>query len=136
MITYSLDADIVTKLLKKHPGNQRVVARFRAELRRNSLFVICPVVFYEIRRELVFKGAGAQLSSFEKLVEAMTWKEFSARIWDRASNLWSALRARGRSHHDADVLIAAHALEYGAVVVTGNVQHFEDTGAQVEDWNR
>ncbi len=78
----------------------------------------------------------AQLAAFEKLVEAMTWKEFSARIWDRASDLWSALRARGRSHHDADVLIAAHLLEYGAVIVSGNVQHFQDTGAQVQDWNR
>ena len=136
MRAYSLDTDIITKLLKKHPGNQRIVDRFREELRQNSPFVICPVVFYEIRRELVFKGAAAQLSAFEKLVEAMMWKEFSARIWDRASNLWSALRARGRSHHDADVLIAAHALEYGAVIVTGNVQHFQDTGAQVEDWNR
>lgn len=136
MSAYSLDTDIITKLLKKHPGNQQIVERFREELRRNSLFVICPVVFYEIRRELVFKGAVAQRAAFEKLVEAMTWKEFSARIWDRASDLWSALRARGRSHHDADVLIAAHALEYGAVIVTGNVQHFQDTGAQVQDWNR
>ncbi len=136
MNAYSLDTDIITKLLKKHPGNQRVVERFREQLRRNSLFVICPVVFYEIRRELLFKGAAAQLAAFEKLVKAMTWKEFSVRIWDRASNLWSALRARGRSHHDADVLIAAHALEHAAVIVTGNVQHFQDTGAQVEDWNR
>ncbi len=136
MSPYSLDTDIITKLLKKHAGNRRIVDRFREEIHRNSLFVICPVVFYELRRELVFKGAVAQLSAFEKLVEAMTWKEFSARIWDRASNLWSALRTRGRSHHDADVLIAAHALEYGAVIVTGNVQHFQDTGAQVQDWNR
>ncbi len=136
MSAYSLDTDIITKLLRKHPGNQRIVGRFREELSRNSLFVICPVVFYEIRRELVFKGAAAQLSAFETLVEAMTWKEFSARIWDRASNLWSALRARGRSHHDADVLIAAHALECDAVIVTGNVQHFQDTGAKVQDWNR
>ncbi len=136
MSTYSLDTDTITKLLKKHPGNQRIVDRFREEIRQNSLFVICPVVFYEIRRELVFKGAAAQLAAFEKLVEAMTWREFSARIWDRASNLWSALRAGGSSHHDADVLIAAHAVEYGAVIVTGNVQHFQDTGAEVEDWGK
>ncbi len=136
MKAYSLDTDTITKLLKKHPGNQRVVERFREEIRRNSLFVMCPVVFYEIRRELAFKGAVAQLSAFERLVEAMTWKEFTPRIWDRASNLWSALRARGRSHHDADVLIAAHALEYGAVIVTGNAKHFQDAGAQVEDWSK
>jgi tRNA(fMet)-specific endonuclease VapC len=135
MSTYSLDTDTITKLLKKHPGNQRVVERFREELKRNSIFVICPVVFYEIRRELVFRGATTQLSAFESLAEAMTWKEFSVTVWRRASDLWAALRGRGQSHQDADVLIAAHALEYRAVVVTSNVEHFQHTGAPVEDWS-
>lgn len=136
MNTYSLDSDIITKLLKKHPGNVRVAARFREEIQRNSHFVMCPVVFYEIRRELVFKGAEAQLAAFEELVETMTWREFDAYVWNLASILWSDLRTRGRSHNDADVLIAAHALHFGAVIVTGNVHHFRHTGAQVEDWNQ
>ena len=136
MSTYSLDTDIITKLLKKHPGNQSVVDRFREELKRNSLFFICPVVFYEIRRELLFKDAVVQFTAFERLVEAMAWKEFSAPIWYRASRLWSTLRARGRSHHDADVLIAAHALEYRAVLVTGNAGHFQDTGVRIQNWGQ
>jgi hypothetical protein len=57
MSTYSLDTDTITKLLKKHPGNQPVIDRFRQEIQRNSLFVICPVVYYEMRRGLLFKGA-------------------------------------------------------------------------------
>ena len=136
MTSYSLDTDTITQLLKKHPGNQRVLDRFRREIRRNSLFIMCPVVFYEIRRELVIKNAAAQLTAFEDLAEAMVWKEFNVAIWERASSLWAALRSRGRSHHDADVLIAAHAIEYGAAIVTGNVEHFQDIGARVEDWNR
>ncbi len=136
MSRYSLDADTLTRLLKKHPGNQPVVDRFRVELRRNSLFIICPVVFYELRRELSFKGARVQLSAFDSLIEGMTWREFDAPVWRRASDLWSALRARGHPHEDADVLIAAHALENGATIVTGNVGHFQHTGAVVEDWSR
>ena len=136
MTSYSLDTDTVTQLLKKHPGNQRVLDRFRREIRRNSLFIMCPVVFYEIKRELVIKNAVAQLTAFEDLAEAMVWKEFNVAIWGWASSLWAVLRSRGRSHHDADVLIAAHAIEYGAAIVTGNVEHFQDTGARVEDWNR
>jgi predicted nucleic acid-binding protein len=134
MTSYSLDADTITKLLKKHPGNQRVLDRFREEIKRNSLFIMCPVVFYEIRRELVIKNATAQLAAFEKLAEAMVWKEFSAAIWERASSLWAVLRSHGLSHHDADVLITAHAVEYGATIVTGNVEHFQGAGAHVEDW--
>jgi tRNA(fMet)-specific endonuclease VapC len=135
MSAYSLDTDIFTQLLKKHPGNQPAVDRFRDAIMQNSLFIICPVVFFEIRRELIFKGAVALLGAFEKLIESMKWKEFNAAIWGRASSLWSALRARGRSHHDADVLIAAHALEYGAVIVSRNFEHFQGTGVQVENWS-
>jgi hypothetical protein len=54
MTTYSLDTDILAKLLKKHPGNQRVIDRFRHEIKRNSLFVICPVVYYEIPNRQFF----------------------------------------------------------------------------------
>jgi hypothetical protein len=87
MTSYSLDTDTITKLLKKHPGNQRVLGRFGKEIRRNSLFIMCPVVFYEIKRELVIKNAVAQLTAFEDLVEAMVWKEFKVAIWERASSL-------------------------------------------------
>jgi predicted nucleic acid-binding protein len=111
------------------------VDRFRDEISRNSLFLICPVVFYEIRRELVFKGATAQLAAFQKLVESMTWREFDAAIWERPCSLWSGLRKLGRSHHDADVLIAAHALHHGAVIVTGNADHFRDSSVRVENWS-
>jgi len=67
MTSYSLDTDTITKLLKKHPGNQRVLDRFRKEIRRNS---------------------------------------------------------------------SLHAIEYGAAIVTGNIEHFQDIGARVEDWNQ
>jgi predicted nucleic acid-binding protein len=135
MTSYSLDTGTITKLLKKHPGNQRVLDRFRRAIRRNSLFIMCPVVFYEIKRELVIKNAVAQLTAFEGLAESMVWREFNLAIWDRASGLWADLRSRGRSHHDADVLIAAHAVEYGAAIVTTNLEHFQDIGARVEDWS-
>jgi len=46
MNRYSLDADVITRLLKKHPGNVAFVDRFREEIRRNASFVICPVVFF------------------------------------------------------------------------------------------
>jgi predicted nucleic acid-binding protein len=32
--------------------------------------------------------------------------------------------------------ISAHAIEYGATIVTGNVEHFQEIGAPVEDWNQ
>jgi len=91
--------------------------------------------FCEIRRELVFKSAVAQLVAFERLIEAMSWRDFNAAIWERASDLWSLLRSQGRAHNDADVLIAAHALEFDAILVTVNADHFRETGVRLEDWS-
>src|SRR6266700_1701216 len=61
MGNYSLDSNIITKLLKKHPGNLSLIERFRSELQKNSVFII-PVVFYEVRRELILKKAATQES--------------------------------------------------------------------------
>lgn len=83
----------------------------------------------------MLKGASAQLVAFGKLVESMSWKEFNAPVWERACSLWANMRSQGQSHNDADVLIAAHALHYGAVIVSGNIDHFRGAGAQIENWN-
>jgi hypothetical protein len=91
-------------------------------------------------------GVGLALPLFAKAIPRISqgtasptptrrWKQFNARVWDRASGLWSALGAQGRSHNDADVLIAAHGLHYGAVIVTANLEHFQGTGASVENWD-
>jgi predicted nucleic acid-binding protein len=63
------------------------------------------------------------------------WKEFSASVWGRACTLWSELRAQGRSHNDADILIASHALHYEVILVSANVDHFRGLGAPLENWN-
>jgi hypothetical protein len=68
MTTYSLDTDTIIKLLKKHPGEQPVIDRFRQEIQRNSLFVICPVAYYEMRRRLLFKGGWGRLRSLESAI--------------------------------------------------------------------
>jgi predicted nucleic acid-binding protein len=48
-----------------------------------------------------------------------------ARIWGRLS--------AEIGHNGADLMIAASALRYGAVVVTGNIADFAPTGAAVEN---
>jgi len=67
-------------------------------------------------------------------MKLMAWREFTEPVWDQASRLWAGLRSRGLPHNDADVLIASHALHYDAVIVTGNVDHFRNTGARIEVW--
>ncbi len=48
------------------------------------------------------------------------------------ARIWGQLSAR-IGHGGADLMIAATALRYGAVVVTGNVDDFAPTGVRVEN---
>ncbi|HEY7297750.1 MAG TPA: type II toxin-antitoxin system VapC family toxin [Xanthobacteraceae bacterium] len=48
----------------------------------------------------------------------------------KASRRWGTLSA-AIGNQNADVMIAATALEHGLAVVTGNVSHFERTGAAI-----
>jgi tRNA(fMet)-specific endonuclease VapC len=57
---------------------------------------------------------------------------------DRAyAEVRAALEASGRTIGANDLLIAAHALERGAVLVTGNTSEFGRVpGLEVQDWLR
>lgn len=50
-------------------------------------------------------------------------------------NLKASLEARGERLSDADLMIAATALEHNLIVVTGNLNHFKRVnGLRVESW--
>jgi tRNA(fMet)-specific endonuclease VapC len=49
--------------------------------------------------------------------------------------LWVLARSAGVQANDADLIIAATALEAGLVLATGNTPHFEwIPGLRIEDW--
>ena len=54
---------------------------------------------------------------------------------EKFGELKAKVEAAGKRVDDADVLIAATALRYNAVLVTGNVRHFSRfDGLVIEDW--
>jgi tRNA(fMet)-specific endonuclease VapC len=53
----------------------------------------------------------------------------------RAAAIYADLQLRGELIGDADILIAATALEHGLAIATGNIVHFERIpGLQVVNW--
>ena len=55
----------------------------------------------------------------------------------RAADIYAALKQRGEPIGDADILIAATALDRGLAVVTNNEDHFRRiSGLAVENWLR
>jgi predicted nucleic acid-binding protein len=128
---YSLDTDHVTAVLKK---DRSVSAKLQSNLELKNEIVVCPYVYYEIRRILLARNAQMQLSALASLVAPLPWLEFNKEIWLLAAEMWASARSIGVHHQDPDLLIACHALYFNAVVVTGNTRHFKVHAVGVENW--
>jgi tRNA(fMet)-specific endonuclease VapC len=73
------------------------------------------------------------VEGFLDIAITLAWSKQAAEIHGR---LRADFRMRGTPIGDFDEMIAAHALAHNAVLVTGNVQHFERVaGLSIENWN-
>lgn len=100
-------------------------------------FTFSAITWYEIVRGLRASGATTKLQRFETFVSRSTVLPVSDRVLDIAADLWVAARGRRQRTFDADLLIAATALEQNAMLVSGNADHFHDLpGLVVVDWRQ
>lgn len=131
MLRYSLDTNTLSHILRK---DTHVVQRFRAALAADHEFLLCPVVYYELRRGLLWKDASKQLAALDELTSRFRWLELDKDTWMAAARGWADARRRGRPPADADLLIAFHAHRFSAIVVTANVKDFEPFPVRIENW--
>ena len=106
---YVLDADAVSYLIEERP---RVLVAFALALSEDPAIFSCPVVRYQILRGLLHRGARAKLARFHQLASALL---------DEAVG-------------DADLFIAAFAINRGAALVTNNAAHFAHLPVSMESW--
>lgn len=128
---YVLDTNILTALLRYETKPIEYTARAAAA---NAEFLLCPAVFYEALRGLLHRDAQKQRQRLLNYVGALTWDDFNRADWEKAAELWAALRGQGLQVSDADLLIGVYALQRQAVVVTANEKHFMPLGVQTENW--
>ena len=93
-----------------------------------SPVIVPAIVDYEVRRNLVLEGLTASLELLDELNARVTVLAPSAGVYQAAAGIWAQARRHGRatSHPldlDVDVIIAALAIETGAIVATDNVAH-------------
>ena len=132
MTRYSLDSNVVTAILKK---DAVVLATLEERLKARHEIILCPYVYYEVRRGLLDLGGQKQLEALAAFVRPLSWLEFNREIWSVAAEGWASRKKTGSNHRDPDLLIAYHALHFGAVVVTRNTRHFEGYELGVENWH-
>jgi tRNA(fMet)-specific endonuclease VapC len=129
---YALDSNTVSYLLK---GDSRTQTRFQAEIDGGAAYVIPPLVYYEIKRGLVYVNAKVKLEAFLEFCGDGVIGQMDLRAWDKAVEIYSRLRARGILIDDADLLIAAFCAANDYVLVTDNTRHFQRIdGLTIVSW--
>ena len=128
-----LDTDLLSEVLKgKDP---QVAASSRRYLAEHERLAFSEITLYEIIRGLRLRRATRQLAQFLSTVDTSDVFPVSRSVLLLAADLWSEAHQHGHSKNDADLIIAATALEMRRVLVTGNTAHFSwIAGLQLADW--
>ena len=132
---YMLDTDICSYIMKRAPG--ALLAAMQEKVESGRTICISVITYAELR---LGAARSATKDKYNRLID-----EFSDRLdyvadWttkeaDRFAGLQAELFAKGKPIGHNDTMIAAHALEIDAVLVTNNHKHFSQVaGLTVENW--
>ena len=128
-----LDTDTLSELLKQR--NPQVIAKATEYLRFHGPFALSAFTRFEIARGYKARGAATLLTRFREFCEHSLIFPVTDEIFDRAADLWATARRGGMPHGDADLIIAATALDAGRTLVTGNSADYDwIPGLKLEDW--
>lgn len=128
-----LDTDILSEVLKGR--DSEVLATAGHYLSEHQRLAFSEITVYEIVRGMRSKRATQQLAEFLKTVGTSDVYPVSRSVLLRAADLWVEARLGGHPKNDADLIIAATALEAGLMLVSGNTAHFSwIAGLQLADW--
>lgn len=111
--------------------------RVRTYLAEHERLAFSIITRYELLRGLKAKQASAQEVAFPLLCCASMIVPLTDQIVERAAALYGDLHRQGALLPDADLLIAATALETQRTLVTNNLAHFQRIpNLIVESWKR
>jgi predicted nucleic acid-binding protein len=129
-----LDTDIVSDLMRPRPSRHLVqrLATIAASEQTTTAVTIGELAYgaRRVDRPELYERAMRLLADTRVL-------PFDRDAAERYGGIRSELERTGRPLPDPDLRIAATTLAHGAVLITGNVRHFERIpGLNCEDWLR
>ncbi|MDP1616738.1 type II toxin-antitoxin system VapC family toxin [Phenylobacterium sp.] len=133
MTRYLLDTNILSDLVR-HPQGQ-----IAQQIARVGEGAVCTsiIVAAELRFGAAKRGSERLTAQLEKILGALDVQAFDAPADIAYGRLRAQLEAAGLPIGGNDMLIAAHALSTGSVIVTDNQRGFERVAdLQVENWLR
>jgi len=131
-MTYALDTNIIIDFIN---GESSVLMQFHGAVKSKISMVIPIVVDYEVNRGFYHVKSAYKEDVYNKMRLYCPVLDVDAKVWDKAASIWATLRKAGHSIGDADIIIAAHCLENGFILVTHNSRHFQYISElQLVDW--
>lgn len=129
-----LDTDMLSLFLRNQP---KVMSAANDYFKFHPGFTFSVVTHFEVLRGLKVKGAQIQIEKFALICAKSKELNLTARVIERASEIYADLYKKGELIGDADILIGATALETGLAIATNNESHFNRiSGLRVVNWNR
>ncbi|MBI5198368.1 MAG: type II toxin-antitoxin system VapC family toxin [Nitrospirae bacterium] len=131
---YLLDTNICIYIIRKKP--ERVLRRLQRK--RISEVGISSITLseleYGVAKSLKSEQNKLALTEFLAPIEVLSYNDMAAR---RYGGLRADLERQGTPLGSLDMLIAAHALSLGSVLVTNNESEFRRVpGLKVENWTK
>jgi tRNA(fMet)-specific endonuclease VapC len=136
MPTYLLDSNALSELVRNPQGP--VGREFQLKtLDRKAHMLTSIIVACEMRYGVAKKGSSILEDRVEHMLAALEIAPLTLGVEAKYAALRVDLERRGQTIGANDMLIAAHALELDAVLVTDNVREFKRVkGLRVENWLR
>ncbi len=122
-----------------HPRPNREIVDWLEGLLRQGVIVYIPeIADYEVRRELIRAELHESISRLDALKTVLNYLPIDTDVMLKAAELWAWARNRGipaadPKALDADVILAAQALQIPALVATENVDHLS-LFIEAKDW--
>ncbi|WP_089728592.1 type II toxin-antitoxin system VapC family toxin [Candidatus Thiosymbion oneisti] len=132
MSRYMLDTNTVSHLLRQHP----MVAK-RVETAPMAALCVSAItageLWFGLAKRPGAKRLGLVVREFLRRVDALPWDNTIAQHY---GTVRTAMERQGRILAPLDLLIAAHALGVGAVLVTNDQAFGQVPDLMIEDWTR
>ncbi len=127
-----IDTNIISAFMR---GNNQVIQKVKRYLIFYNTLAISVISYYEITRGIKALSNVNKLKMFKGFMANCTIEVIDSSIAEKASNIYHDLRNNGQLVEDADILIAATAMDRGLCLVSDNSRHFNRiSGLELDNW--
>jgi tRNA(fMet)-specific endonuclease VapC len=136
MSTYLLDTNALSELVRNPAGSVAAVYRVKAK-DPQSILITSIIVACEVRYGIAKNYSAWVEQRVNEVLARISVEALLLGADDAYASIRADLERRGQVIGQNDMLIAAHALALGAILVTDNVREFKRVkGLKIENWLR